>query len=146
VVVSEEAGAHEDADDLGACLAGKWTRPVPQPLARSLAITALPRRSDLCSARASSAVPIDSVTAQGEACPAQMEAWMADVGRKQRGPARYQGYDTRYLARKYGITLEDARTIIKRTGRDRVKLNKSAKRLAEKRLKDNVAQSEIPDQ
>jgi hypothetical protein len=69
-----------------------------------------------------------------------MEAWMADVGRKQHGPdrvkvARYQGYEPRYLARKYGITLEQARMLIGRTGRDRVKLNAAAKRLARKRLK-----------
>jgi hypothetical protein len=62
---------------------------------------------------------------------------MADEGRKQRGPnrtkvARYQGYEPRYLARKYGITLEQARTIIKRTGKDRVKLNASARRLIRK--------------
>jgi hypothetical protein len=67
-----------------------------------------------------------------------MEAWMANVGRKQRGPdrvkvARYQGYDPRYLARKHGITLEQARMLIRRTGRDRVKLNAAAKRLVRKR-------------
>jgi hypothetical protein len=67
------------------------------------------------------------------------DAEMADET-KRRGPdrvkvARFQGYEPRYLARKYGITLEQARILIKRTGRDRVKLNKSAKRLARKRLK-----------
>jgi hypothetical protein len=80
-----------------------------------------------------------------------MDARMADVGRKQRGPdrvkvARYQGYKPFYLARKYGITLEQARTIIKRTGKDRVKLNKSAKRLAQKRLMHSTEQSKAPDQ
>jgi hypothetical protein len=62
---------------------------------------------------------------------------MADDGPKQRGPdrtkvARYQGYEPRYLARKYGITLDQARMLIRRTGRDRVKLNAAAKRLARK--------------
>ena len=63
---------------------------------------------------------------------------MANVGRKQRGldrvkVARYQGYEPRYLARKHGITLEQARMLIRRTGRDRVKLNAAAKRLVRKR-------------
>jgi Mor family transcriptional regulator len=47
--------------------------------------------------------------------------------------ARYQGYRVAYLAKKYGISLDEARTIIKRIGRDRVKLNASAKRLVRKR-------------
>ncbi len=62
---------------------------------------------------------------------------MADGEPKRRGPdrtkvARFQGYEPRYLARKYGITLEQASAIIRRTGRDRVKLNAAAKRLARK--------------
>jgi ribosomal protein S25 len=65
---------------------------------------------------------------------------MVDDEIKQRGPdrikvARYQGYKPYYLVRKYGITLKLARILIKRTGRDRVKLNKAAKRLARKRTK-----------
>ncbi len=62
---------------------------------------------------------------------------MADGEPKRRGPdrtkvARFRGYEPRYLARKYGITLKLARLLIKRTGRDRVKLNAAAKRLARK--------------
>jgi ribosomal protein S25 len=65
---------------------------------------------------------------------------MVDDEIKQCGPdrikvARYQGYKPYYLARKYGITLKLARILIKRTGRDRVKLNKAAKGLARKRTK-----------
>jgi hypothetical protein len=54
-------------------------------------------------------------------------------GPHQGGPL--QGYKPYYLARKYGITLKLARILIKRTGRDRVKLNKAAKGLARKRTK-----------
>jgi hypothetical protein len=43
--------------------------------------------------------------------------------------ARFQGYRDFYLARKFGITLEQARTIIKRIGKDRVKLLAAARRL-----------------
>jgi hypothetical protein len=80
-----------------------------------------------------------------------MEGHMAASGGARRGPdrvkvARYQGYKPFYLARKYGITVEEARTIIKRTGRDRMRLNKAAKRLARTRLKDNVGQPARPNQ
>jgi hypothetical protein len=43
--------------------------------------------------------------------------------------ARFQGYKDFYLARKFGITQEQARTIIRRIGKDRVKLIAAAKRL-----------------
>jgi hypothetical protein len=43
--------------------------------------------------------------------------------------ARFQGYKDFYLARKFGITQEQARAIIRRTGKDRVKLIAAAKRL-----------------
>jgi hypothetical protein len=42
--------------------------------------------------------------------------------------ARFQGYRDFYLARKFGITLEEARTIIKRIGKDRVKLLAATRR------------------
>jgi hypothetical protein len=56
---------------------------------------------------------------------------------RKRGPdrtkvARFQGYKPFYLAEKFGLTLPDARELIKRVGKDRVKLNAAAKRLAQK--------------
>jgi hypothetical protein len=53
---------------------------------------------------------------------------------KRRGPARlkvarFQGYKHFYLAKKFGITFEQARTIIKRIGKDRMKLLAAARRL-----------------
>jgi hypothetical protein len=44
--------------------------------------------------------------------------------------ARFQGYEPFYLARKFQLTIAAARALIKRVGKDRVKLNSAAKRLA----------------
>ncbi len=59
---------------------------------------------------------------------------MADEKTRRRAAARlkvarFQGYRDFYLARKFGITQEQARTIIRRIGKDRVKLIAEAKRL-----------------
>ena len=50
-------------------------------------------------------------------------------GQERLRVARFQGYKDFYLARKFGITLEQARTIIKRIGKDRVKLLAATRRL-----------------
>jgi hypothetical protein len=49
-------------------------------------------------------------------------------GQERLKVARFQGYRDFYLARKFGITLEEARTIIKRIGKDRVKLLAATRR------------------
>ena len=59
---------------------------------------------------------------------------MADEKTRRRGTARvkvgrFQGHKDFYLARKFGITQKQARTIIRRIGKDRVKLIAAAKRL-----------------
>src|SRR5262249_1589403 len=70
------------------------------------------------------------------------EEKMTDVPTRTRGPdrtkvARFQGYKPFYLAEKFHLTLPDARELIKRVGKDRVKLNAAAKRLA-RRLKQRT--------
>jgi hypothetical protein len=63
---------------------------------------------------------------------------MADEKARRRASrlkvARFQGYKDFYLARKFGITREQARTIIRRIGKDRVKLIAAAKRLKNRNL------------
>jgi len=59
---------------------------------------------------------------------------MADEKTRRRGTARvkvdrFQGYKDFNVARKFGITQKQARTIIRRIGKDRVKLIAAAKRL-----------------
>ena len=47
-----------------------------------------------------------------------------------------QGYEASYLARKHGISTNEARALIKRVGNDRDKLNAAAERLVEKRIRN----------
>jgi hypothetical protein len=66
---------------------------------------------------------------------------MTDAPTRMRGPdrtkvARFQGYKPFYLAEKFHLTLADARELIMRVGKDRVKLNAAAKRLAQKLKRD----------
>jgi len=73
---------------------------------------------------------------------------MTDVPTRTRGPdrtkvARFQGYKPFYLAEKFGLTIPDARELIKRVGKDRVKLNAAAKRLA-RRLKRHAESATAP--
>ena len=41
-----------------------------------------------------------------------------------------QGYEVSYFARKHGLSAEDARTLIRRFGNDRTKLNAEAKKMS----------------
>jgi hypothetical protein len=40
-----------------------------------------------------------------------------------------EGYEVSYFARKHGITADQAKTLIKKIGNDRAKLNKAAEKL-----------------
>jgi hypothetical protein len=50
-------------------------------------------------------------------------------GRDRGRVAAGQGYELRYFARKHGITLDQARDLIKKVGNDRTKLNAAAEKL-----------------
>jgi hypothetical protein len=50
-------------------------------------------------------------------------------GRDRGRVAAGQGYELGYFARKHGISRDEARSLIKRVGNDRAKLNAAAEKL-----------------